>query len=187
MLRAEKLILKKCQFELCLYTPNDILELILFNYFTKEISDNIKDILETLVQFTLGEYLIYGKYDFLTITISCFYFGIFNCESLTENIKKESQKQFKIFLEEIPFVNKEKIKECLNDIINIINIEENEDNSNNEADDSFNENCFTRTNSTTSLNDIFISFDKNSDNSSSVKYSEVKKDINFLGKKRDII
>ena len=71
MLRAEKLILKKCQFELCLYTPNDILELILFNYFTKEISDNIKDILETLVQFTLGEYLIYGKYDFLTITISC--------------------------------------------------------------------------------------------------------------------
>ena len=130
-------------------TLNDILELILFNYFTKEISDNIKDILETLVQFTLGEYLIYGKYDFLTITISCFYFGIFNCESLTENIKKESQKQFKIFLEEITFVNKEKIKEC--------------------------------------LNDIFISFDKNSDNSSSVKYSEVKKDINFLGKKRDII
>ena len=186
--RAEKLILKKCKFELCIFTPYDILELILLNYFTKEITDNIRDVLETLVQFALGEYLIFGKYDFLTITISCFYFGIFNCESLTENIKKESQNQFKIFLEKIPFINKDKIKQCLNDIINIINTEENEENSNNETDDSFNENCFTRTNSTTSLIDIFVSFDKITENPlSSIKHNSIREEINFLGKKRAII
>ena len=133
---AEKLILKKCNFTLCQTTPNDILEIILLNYFSKDLTSEIKELIETLINFTLGEYFIFGKYDFFTITISCIYFVIYNCENLNENNKKECEKQFNILLKDIDFINKTKIEDCVKEIVNLINMEENEENSNNETDDS---------------------------------------------------
>jgi hypothetical protein len=66
-------------------------------------------------------------------------------------------------------------------------MEENEENSNNETDDSLSERCITRTNSTTSLIELFTSFDKKYvENLSPYKLNE-KKEINFLGKKRGVI
>ena len=184
---AEKLILKKCNFTLCQTTPNDILEIILLNYFSKDLTSEIKEFIETLINFTLGEYFIFGKYDFFTITISCIYFVIYNCENLNENNKKECEKQFNILLKDIDFINKTKIEDCVKEIVNLINMEENEENSNNETDDSLSERCITRTNSTTSLIELFTSFDKKYvENLSPYKLNE-KKEINFLGKKRGVI
>ena len=184
---AEKLILKKCHFDLCLTTPNDILEIILLNYFPKDITSEIKELIETLINFTLGEYFIFGKYDIFTITISCIYFVIYNCDNLNENNKKECEKQFNILLKDIDFINKTKIEDCSKEIVNLINIEENEENSINDTDDSISENCITRTNSTLSLIELFTSFDKNNlENLSLYKFSE-KKEINYLGKKRGVI
>ena len=184
---AEKLILKKCNFTLCQTTSNDILEIILLNYFSKDLTSEIKELIETLINFTLGEYFIFGKYDFFTITISCIYFVIYNCENLNENNKKECEKQFNILLKDIDFINKTKIEDCVKEIVNLINMEENEENSNNETDDSLSERCITRTNSTTSLIELFTSFDKKYvENLSPYKLNE-KKEINFLGKKRGVI
>ena len=184
---AEKLILKKCNFTLCQTTPNDILEIILLNYFSKDLTSEIKEFIETLINFTLGEYFIFGKYDFFTITISCIYFVIYNCENLNENNKKECEKQFNILLKDIDFINKTKIEDCVKEIVNLINMEENEENSNNETDDSLSERCITRTNSTTSLIELFTSFDKKYvENLSPYKLNE-KKEINILLKKKIII
>ena len=89
------------------------------NYFSKDITSEIKKLIETLINFTLEEYFIFGKYDIVTII----YFVNYNCDNLNENNNKECEKQFNILLKDIDFINKTKIEDYSKEIVNLINME----------------------------------------------------------------
>ena len=188
--RSEQLILKKCNWNLCIITPNDIFEIIFQNYFSNNIFAEYKDIIKTLINFSLSEYLIFGKYDFFTITISCFYFGILKYENLNENIKKEAEKEFNKLLNNLYFINKKKIEDCVKNIIDLIENDNGEDNLSVETNYSFSEKCINVSNS--NFVELLIYFGNNlDDDSSSSRFVsnndiQIGKDVNFLGKKRGI-
>ena len=188
--RSEQLILKKCNWNLCIITPNDIFEIIFQNYFSNNIFAEYKDIIKTLINFSLSEYLIFGKYDFFTITISCFYFGILKYENLNENIKKEAEKEFNKLLNNLYFINKKKIEDCVKLIIDLIKNDNGEDNLSVETNYSFSEKCINVSNS--NFVELLIYFGNNlDDDSSSSRFVsnndiQIGKDVNFLGKKRGV-
>ena len=188
--RSEQLILKKCNWNLCIITPNDIFEIIFQNYFSNNIFAEYKDIIKTLINFSLSEYLIFGKYDFFTITISCFYFGILKYENLNENIKKEAEKEFNKLLNNLYFINKKKIEDCVKNIIDLIENDNGEDNLSVETNYSFSEKSINVSNS--NFVELLIYFGNNlDDDSSSSRFVsnndiQIGKDVNFLGKKREI-
>ena len=188
--RAEQLILKNCNWNLCIITPYDIFEIIFQNYFSNNIFSEYKEIIETLIHFTLSEYLIFGKYDFFTITISCFYFGIIKYENLNENIKREAEKEFNKLLNSLYFLNKKKFEDCVKVIIDLIGNDNDEDNLSVETNYSFtDEKCINISNS--NFVELLIIFGKNTDDdSSSIRFVnkdiQIGKDVNFLGKKRGI-
>ena len=188
--RSEQLILKNCNWNLCIITPNDIFEIIFQNYFSNNIFAEYKDIIKTLINFSLSEYLIFGKYDFFTITISCFYFGILKYENLNENIKKEAEKEFNKLLNNLYFINKKKIEDCVKNIIDLIENDNGEDNLSVETNYSFSEKCINVSNS--NFVELLIYFGNNlDDDSSSSRFVsnndiQIGKDVNFLGKKREI-
>ena len=157
--RAEQLILKNCNWNLCIITPYDIFEIIFQNYFLNNIFSEYKDIIGTLIHFTISEYLIFGKYDFFTITISCFYFGIIKYENLNENIKKEAEKEFNKLLNSLYFLNKKKFEDCVKVIIDLIGNDNDEDNLSVETNYSFCQKGINISNS--DFVDSFIFFENN--------------------------
>ena len=182
---AERLILRRCSWIICRDTPNDILESIFFTYFSQEIKNNYFEIIQSLIQFIYPEYKIYSRYDMFTIVLSCIYFSIVNTKNIENKIQEESNKIFLDISKKINFNEFNKIDECMNDIIKLINedgnekqeiIEENEDNC---------EKCITRSSSSTSLVELFNSFDKNNNSPKKIYQNEYKYDINIINQKEE--
>ncbi len=120
-----------------------------------------------------------------TIVLSCIYFSIVNTKNIENKIQEESNKIFLDITKKINFNEFNKIDECMNDIIKLINedgnekqeiIEENEDNC---------EKCITRSSSSTSLVELFNSFDKNNNSPKKIYQNEYKYDINIINQKEE--
>ena len=119
---AEKAILKYCNWELNIDSPSDFIDRI-YNYTYLKYKNNdiiiekinkIKDICETLLQFSLCEYKIYSSYNQIIISLSCYYICISHIND--EDEKDECGKNDDI---------KNDLKENLDKIINDINIGKN--------------------------------------------------------------
>ena len=119
---AEKAILKYCNWELNIDSPSDFIDRI-YNYTYLKYKNNdiiiekinkIKDICETLLQFSLCEYKIYSSYNQIIISLSCYYICISHIND--EDEKDECGKNDDI---------KNDLKENFDKIINDINIGKN--------------------------------------------------------------
>lgn len=116
---AEKAILKYCNWELNIDPPSDFIESI-YNYMYLKYKNNdliiekinkIKDICETLLQFSLCEYKIYSSYNQIIISLSCYFICISHINDDEE--KDECSKRDDI---------QNDLKDILDKITNSINI-----------------------------------------------------------------
>ena len=189
---AERLILKQCSWIICRVTPNDILESFFFTYFSPEIFNIFFKIIQSLIQFVFTEYNIYSKYDMLVIVLACIYFTILNIEGIEKEIKEKTYLIFCEKVKKINFIDWIKVEECINDIIILIKEDENEI----VVKDEMNyDKCLTRSSSSSSLVELFNSFDKKKEKEKNISQNkfnhkidniEPKDKVNYLGKKRKI-
>ena len=183
---AERLILRRCSWIICRVTPNDILESIFFTYFSQEIKNNYFEIIQSLIQFIYPEYKIYSRYDMLTIVLSCIYFSFVNIKNIDKNIQEEANKNFSEIMKKINFIDFTKIDECMNDINKLINEDENINQENVEENEVNYEKCITRSNSSSSLVELFNSFDNKNNSPKRIYNNEYKYDINIIEQKDEI-
>ena len=106
--RSERLILNKCEWKLCLDTPYNIQENIL-NCLYGDASLEIKESINTWIQFALNEYSIYKQYNMSIISFACCLVGIMYTANDENEQTQLKQKVFE-YMNSIEYV-KERVNE----------------------------------------------------------------------------
>ena len=154
---AERLILAKSQLDCDFKSPFDIVDMIVKEIYKKGMINIYKETINIWIQFAINEYSIYSKYDIATITMGCFYIGV--CNILTNEISEEDKDKnknvFISYLKNLNLFSFDKVVECGSEIgLLFMKEDDNSDEDTKESDI-----VITRTNSASSIEEIFISSD----------------------------
>ena len=154
---AERLILAKSRLDCDFKSPFDIVDMIVKEIYNKGIINIYKETINIWIQFAINEYSIYSKYDIATITMGCFYIGV--CNILTNEISEEDKDKnknvFISYLKNLNLFSFDKVVECGSEIgLLLMKEDDNSDEDTKESDI-----VITRTNSASSIEEIFISSD----------------------------
>ena len=165
---AEKIILKKSNWNINLFNSLEIIQLIIKQifvkhniYFSNNLMNKYIEMINTFIIFSLSEYTIYNKYNHVIISLVCSIIGILYLNDDNNIIKENDLINYqKIIKEEILKLNiiKNKIiiEQCEKDILFQLenNLEEQND------DEEIYNLALTRSSSCNSLIESFFNYDK---------------------------
>ena len=165
---AEKIILKKSNWNINLFNSLEIIQLIIKQifvkhniYFSNNLMNKYIEMINTFIIFSLSEYTIYNKYNHVIISLVCSIIGILYLNDDNNIIKENDLINYqKIIKEEILKLNiiKNKIiiEQCEKDILFQLenNLEEEND------DEEIYNLALTRSSSCNSLIESFFNYDK---------------------------
>jgi hypothetical protein len=165
---AEKIILKKSNWNINLFNSLEIIQLIIKQifvkhniYFSNNLMNKYIEMINTFIIFSLSEYTIYNKYNHVIISLVCSIIGILYLNDDNNKIKENDLINYqKIIKEEILKLNiiKNKIiiEQCEKDILFQLenNLEEEND------DEEIYNLALTRSSSCNSLIESFFNYDK---------------------------
>lgn len=165
---AEKIILKKSNWNINLFNSLEIIQLIIKKifvkhniYFSNNLMNKYIEMINTFIIFSLSEYTIYNKYNHVIISLVCSIIGILYLNDDNNIIKENDLINYqKIIKEEILKLNiiKNKIiiEQCEKDILFQLenNLEEEND------DEEIYNLALTRSSSCNSLIESFFNYDK---------------------------
>ena len=165
---AEKIILKKSNWNINLFNSLEITQYLIKKifvknniYFSNNLMNKYIDVVNTFIIFSLSEYTIYNKYNHVIISLVCSIIGILYLNDDNNIIKENDLINYqKIIKEEILKLNiiknKEIIEKCEKDILFQLenNLEEEND------DEEIYSLALTRSSSCNSLNESFFNYDK---------------------------
>ena len=187
--RSERIILSRSNWKICIDTPAQMQEVILAELFktnNEYLTPELEDCIATWLQFGINEYDIYYKYDMLTITLSSCYLGIMS-QNYDEETKKTIKNQLLHYLKINTFIDIDKVQKCSEGMYNLYESNE-EDKLEEDSNDDIYANIVTRSNSQSSLCELFDSYDKpvKTDllEQSVCSVETEKEEISFLSKKR---
>lgn len=131
--------------------------MILKEIYNEGIINIYKDTINLWIQFAISEYSLYSKYDIATLTMGCLYISVCNIvpDDISEEDKENNKNVFISYLNNLKLFTFDEVLECAKEIgLLYMN-----DNDSSEEDTKYTDNIITRTNSVSSIEEIFISYD----------------------------